>query len=290
MSSQPDAEQAGASAGPPDLSATSPLREPPVATHASADIDGPSPTRAVIVTGGASGIGAACARALGAAGRGIAVWDRDAAGAAAVAEQIAKEHDVPTVAVEVDVADSSAFDAAIATSRAAVGPIGGLVQAAGVLRADPVGELTEERWDYVLDINLRAPALLAQALLPDLRATPGSAIVGISSMLAFVGAAYLPAYGASKAGLLALTRSLAQLLGADGIRVNAVCPGFIDTPMLRSGDVTQENLDEYARESLLGRIGQPEDVANVVRFLMSDEAAFVTGTQLMVDGGVTAVV
>lgn len=256
-------------------------------TLATPDIDRPSLTRAVVVTGAASGIGAACARALGASGRGVAVWDRDGAGATAVAEQIAKEYGVPTVAVTVDVSDSGAFDAAIAASRAGVGTIGGLVQAAGVLRMGGLGDVTEEDWDYVLNINLRAQVMLAQALLSDLRATPGSAIVAVSSMVGLKGGGYIPAYASSKAGLLALTRSMAQQLGGDGIRVNAVCPGYIDTPMFRGPDMTEEIIAEAGRESMIGRIGTPQEVACAVRFLMSDEASFVTGTQIVVDGGVS---
>jgi len=142
--------------------------------------------------------------------------------------------------------------------------------------------------EAVLDVNLRAEALIAQEILADLKAAPGSAIVGISSIEGFVGNAFLPAYCASKARLLGLTRSLAHLLAGDGVRVNAVCPGYIDTPMLH-GTAPAEMFEEFRAKSPMGRLGTAPEVAAAVRFLMSDEASFITGAHLTVDGGMTAV-
>jgi NAD(P)-dependent dehydrogenase (short-subunit alcohol dehydrogenase family) len=243
-----------------------------------------SPVTGVVVSGGASGFGRACAQALCEAGRPVAVWDRDGHGAEAVAKQVAADTGVNTIGIGIDVTDSSAFADAIDRSRAALGSLGGLVHSAGTVRSDNIGTLDESGWDFVLNVNLRAEALLVQALLEDLRGAVGAAVVGIASIEAVVGNAAIPAYCASKAGLLGLTRSMAQQLAADGIRVNAVCPGFIDTPML---GVAGEGRRRMAAECPMKRLGEPRDIAKAVRFLLSDEASYITGTQLIVDGGST---
>jgi NAD(P)-dependent dehydrogenase (short-subunit alcohol dehydrogenase family) len=258
--------------------------------RATRDSAATTPRTAVVVTGGASGIGRACALGLAAAGRGVAVWDRDGAGARRVANQCADEHGVRAVGSKVDVKVTSSLGAAVRRARKELGPVGGLVHAAGIGGAVPVTQIDDESWDAVLDVNLRAGATLTRALHAVLvEANPGSAIVFISSIEAYVGHSFLPAYCSSKAGLLGLTRASAALLGADGIRINSVCPGAVETPLLEPLLEVPGARENLVARTPLGRLAQPEDIASVVRFLLSDDAAYVTGTAVTVDGGMTAV-
>ena len=150
---------------------------------------------------------------------------------------------------------------------------------------EPVGAFTAESWDAVLDLNLRAQALLVQLMHPHLVRSDNASVVGISSIEGLVASAWIPAYCASKAGMLGMTRSMAAQLGPDGIRVNAVCPGFIETPMLGPALELAELKAELESGSALGRLGQPREVAEAVGFLMSEKASFITGTEIVVDGG-----
>lgn len=244
----------------------------------------------MVVTGGASGIGLATALALAEVGRAVAVWDRDGTGARKAARRCTDEFGVRASGLKVDVTRTDTLTAAVRRSRNELGPLGGLVHAAGIGGAVPVTLIDDASWDEVLDVNLRAGATLTRELHASLlEANPGSAIVYISSIEALVGNAFLPAYGASKAGLLGLTRSACALLGPDGIRVNALCPGAVDTPLLAPLLELPGARENLVAHTPLGRLARPEDIASVVRFLLSDEAAYVSGASLTVDGGMTAV-
>lgn len=235
----------------------------------------------VIVTGAASGIGRACAEVLVGDGRSVALWDRSQS-VSEVAESLGM------TAVALDVTDEAAIAEAVEQSSAALGGVNGFVHAAGTVGVDPIGSLTTELWDGVVDVNLRAHAMIVQALLPHLRVADGAAVVGISSIEGLVGNAAIPAYCASKAGLLGLTRSMAAQLGPEGIRVNAVCPGFVETPMLELALSVPGLREQFEATSPLNRIAQPVEIAHAVAFLLSDRATFITGEHLTVDGGSVA--
>jgi NAD(P)-dependent dehydrogenase (short-subunit alcohol dehydrogenase family) len=278
-------------AGSRTPTSSSASRRAPRAVRRRTHVDGSSsPGTAVVVTGGGSGIGLATALALAEVGRAVAIWDRDGAAARRGARRCTDEFGVRASGLKVDVTQTSTLKAAVKKSRSELGTIGGLVHAAGIGGAVPVTMIDDASWDEVLDVNLRAGATLTRELHASLlEANPGSAIVFVSSIEAFVGNAFLPAYGASKAGLLGLTRSACALLGPDGIRVNAVCPGAVDTPLLAPLLAMPGARENLIAHTPLGRLAQPEDIASVVRFLLSDEAAYITGASLTVDGGMTAV-
>ena len=243
-----------------------------------------SPSTGVIITGGASGLGRATAEALATVGRPVSLWDLDAEKSASVAKEIAERYGVVSQGISVDVRDPEALQIGVEQARSALPAIGGLVHAAGVCDTDSLDGLTAESFDNGIHIHLRPLALLAKALLPDLAANAGSAIVTFASINATLGNATNPIYSAGKGGALALVRSLADRLARDGIRINAISPGQIRTPMMQPTlDATGD--DAFTDRILLERIGEPEEIGRVVRFLLSDEASYVTAAEFVVDGG-----
>jgi NAD(P)-dependent dehydrogenase (short-subunit alcohol dehydrogenase family) len=243
-----------------------------------------SPNTAVIITGGASGIGLASAEALAAVGRPVALWDINGAKAADESARIAKEYGVATTSVGIDLRDPKAIGPALDTTRQALPKLGGLVHAAGIVDSGSLEGITVESWDDGINTHLRPLALLTQAMLPDLKVNPGSAIVGIASINATLGNGRNPIYTAAKGGMLSLVRSLADRLAHDKIRINSVSPGMVMTPMLKPS-YDRLGPGAFERPILMERIGEPAEIGRVVRFLLSDEASYITAAEFVVDGG-----
>lgn len=242
------------------------------------------PATGVVITGGASGIGLASARALAAVGRPVSLWDLDTVRAADAARQITEEFGTIAVGSGVDVRDPVAIAEAAIKTRAALPTIGGFVHCAGIVDTASLDGVTLESWSAGIDTHLRPIILILQALLEDLKRQPGSAVVATASINATLGNALNPIYSAAKGGVLSLVRSLGDRLAQDGIRINAISPGQIVTPMM------QPALDalppgHFERRILLGRVGAPEEIGRVVRFLLSDEASYITAAEIVVDGG-----
>lgn len=246
--------------------------------------------KAALVTGGASGIGRESALALAEVGRPVAVWDVDAAGAEETATLCHDRFGVVSDWTVVDVADSAAVAAEVPSTATALGSLGGFVHAAGVSGPMSVDFIDDATWDRTLDVNLRAAAMICKELLEPFReAGPGSAVVLISSIEGLFGSVMLTAYCASKAGVLGVMRSIGQRYAMDGFRVNAVCPGAVVTPMLSPAFEIPGFRQQIEERTPLRRIASPDEIARPVRFLLSEEASFVTGTHLTVDGGMTSV-
>jgi NAD(P)-dependent dehydrogenase (short-subunit alcohol dehydrogenase family) len=247
--------------------------------------------RRAMVTGGASGIGLATALRLRAEGADVVVVDRSPVpdGAALAPD----ERGTPIAGVETDVTDPRQVAAAVRQAADRLGaPADVLVNAAGIYRIRPLLELSAPEWDETLTVNLRGPFLVGQAFAVALieAGTPG-AIVNIGSTAAVVADAAEPSahYNASKAGVLALTRQMAVEWAPHGIRANAVCPGVIDTPMLRLMDNPASGQAYLETGVPLRRLGTAVEIAAVIVFLASHDASYLTGTAIMADGGSTAI-
>ncbi len=243
--------------------------------------------RVAIVTGGASGIGLAVSERLAADGMVVAVFDREGDAAEEAARKIAASGG-SAAAVTVDVTDREQIEAGVARVREQCGPATVLVNNAGIHAVDPFLKITPEKWHRLLEVNLTGTFNCCQAVVPDMIEEGWGRIVNISSSSAHSGQQFMTHYVAAKAGVIGFTKSLALELGPKGITVNTIPPGFIDTPMLRrqeSKGLLGEGVDHHAALTPVRRIGRPEDIAAMCSFLVRDEASYITGQVLGVNGG-----
>ena len=238
--------------------------------------------KTAIVTGAASGIGLATARRLAVAGASVAIWDLNEEGAQAAAAALVGEGR-RAIASRVDVSKRADADAAVKAAREQLGPVGILVNNAGMSAFTPFMEIGEEPWDRIMTVNLKSLLVCTQAVLPDMLEAKWGRVINVSSSSAQTGAATMVHYAASKGGVIGFTKALAQELAATGITVNNVPPGFVDTPMLR--EQLKDRVDMIAAASPMKRPGRPEDMAAAIAFLASEEAGYITGHTLSVNGG-----
>jgi NAD(P)-dependent dehydrogenase (short-subunit alcohol dehydrogenase family) len=243
--------------------------------------------RVVVITGGGSGLGRVLAHSFAAEGAAVVVADVVGDHATAVADEIS-EVGGRSLAHTADVTDASDVEAMVETTREAFGPVEILVNNAARATDADFLDLSEETWEEDVAITLKGPFLCSQAVLADMTENRSGVILNIASVnaLTYFGN---EAYSAAKAGILSLTRSLAVRYGPFGVRVNAIAPGTLRTPaweQRRQKD--PEVLERVSRWYPLGRVGEPEDVAGAAHFLASDEASWISGAVLPVDGGLTA--
>lgn len=243
----------------------------------------------VVVTGGAAGIGRGAVERFVAGGARVFALDRDAEALAALCADLGDQ----VTGLQVDVADRTALASAANQTRESAGGLDVLVCAAGVQRYGTVVDTPSSVYDEVMGVNVGGVFFACQSFVPLLRR--GGSVVVVASVQAYAAQHGVAAYSMGKGALLSLVRAMAVDHAADGIRVNAVCPGSVDTPMLRAsaadfggGRSTDEVIAEWGRSHPLGRVATAAEVADAIHYLASPAAAFITGTDLRVDGGLTA--
>lgn len=239
--------------------------------------------RVAVVTGGTRGIGRAVASGLGAAGAKVVVASRKAEACAAVQAELEGEG-VEALGVATHAGELADLEALVATTVERFGGLDVLVNNAANALAQPLGAMTPEAWEKSQSVNLRGPVFLTQAALPHLRASDHASVVNVISVGAWLFGRGTSMYASGKGGLLTMTRYMAAELADDGIRVNALAPGSVDTDMVRANP--PEAVDRMAAASLMGRLADPDEMAGPVLFLASDASSYMTGQVLVVDGGI----
>jgi NAD(P)-dependent dehydrogenase (short-subunit alcohol dehydrogenase family) len=242
--------------------------------------------RVAVVTGAASGIGLGVAQRLAGAGHAVALLDRDGPGAEAGAAELSAGG-ARAAAFEVDVADRAALERVFSEVRDRFGPVTVLVTSAGVESFDAVADITPEKWDHVLGVNLTGTFVCMQLAVADMLPEGWGRIVTISSSSAQSGAPHMAHYVASKGGVIGLTKAFAREFAANGITVNTIPPTIVDTPMARKAGERGEvpSIDVLGAMVPLGRAATPDDIAATTAFLCSDDAGYITGQIIGVNGG-----
>jgi 2-hydroxycyclohexanecarboxyl-CoA dehydrogenase len=242
--------------------------------------------RVAVVTGGAAGMGLAISHRLAQEGHAVAVFDIDGEAVERAAETL-RAGGAKALGAAVDVSDRVAVEAAIARVHAELGAIGIMVTSAGIDRFEPFTEISTESWDRMIAVNLGGTFHCVQCAVPDMVEAGWGRIVTISSSSAQSGARRMAHYVASKAGVIGFTKALALEVAANGITVNTIPPGFIDTPMARRAEARGDlpSIEAVAAQTPVRRAGTPEDIAAACAFLCSEDAGYITGQQINVNGG-----
>jgi NAD(P)-dependent dehydrogenase (short-subunit alcohol dehydrogenase family) len=244
--------------------------------------------RTAIVTGAASGIGRATAVQLAEQGATVVATDIDGDGVRKTADELA-DAGAETASYELNVADRDRFDEVVDDVTEQFGGVDVLVNNAGVLRLSRFEETPEADFDLQFDVNLKGVWNGCQAVVPEMMRSGGGSIVNTASVDGITGSPFHAPYGAAKAAVINLTRTLAVELGGDGVRINAVCPGFVATPPvehhIQSQDDPDAKREAMAAENALGRLSDPAEIAECIVFLASERASFVTGEDFVVDAG-----
>lgn len=239
-------------------------------------------SKVAVITGAAQGIGAACARRLHADGAAVALWDVDEARGRALADALGAR----ALFCRCDVSRQAEVQAALVATEAALGPVDGLVNNAGIFRAADFLDITEADWDAVIAVNLKGAFLVGQAVARAMAAHGGGAIVNMSSVNGVMAIPSIASYNASKGAIDQLTRVMALALADRGIRVNAVAPGTIATELAKNAVLgSAEAKARIMSRTPLRRLGEPAEIAGVVAFLLGDDASYLTGEIVYADGG-----